>query len=347
MHQLQKNIIVSLVAYSETFLKQLLTEYYRVYQRAPGVFEDRYSQKDLRQLGYEDVAHYRAEKISTCGVKHQIRHMQSKLKLRIWLDDNVFHELLKYHHVRNLILHNDSRIDQALFEMTTSDEQLMPRVGETISFDEANIVEIINIFELTYVSIALQINRKINRDNWLYDLINDLAYSHLRSARWVQAEVIMSLHLSETRLKESQKQKALFGYWLSLKMQNRLSEVRRAIEKFNVSNLGFRGVLIKHALLDRFDEFLEILPAALKSREIAPDEIMNNPILKTVREDKRVRDIIGRKAGDEPISPWSKIRSSLKHVFEKLSLFRELNSKISLACKNNLSGGVLKSIGGK
>ena len=289
---LYQNSLISLVSAGEWFLSQILHSQFDQYPNSAGIADKTLKLSDLQSFeNMEDAQQHlieqRVEDVLRGSFEEWIAFLKNQFKLEMGYIDKWQNKLVEIIQRRNLLVHNGGNINSIYRRKVAPELQLFTSNDAPLklSVSEEYLTESINVFEKSFVLIAAELWKKQKPENGSRcHVLNELAYKHLLSERWDIAESFSLFVKSDKQTPEITRLTGLINYWQSVKWQGRFEEVRKDVEREDLSAKQEIFRLSRFALLDDEDHFFQLLPQVLKNGGITVEDLHIWPLFRNMRE---------------------------------------------------------------
>jgi hypothetical protein len=150
--------------------------------------------------------------------------------------------------------------------------------------DRPYLDEAIARFERCFTLIAAELWKQLDPcDEERGKVLVKIAYEHLLAERWDVAEGLSYFTMHDKQLPERDQLMGTVNYWQSLKWQGRFEEVQEEIAAADFSAKDELFRLAQLALLDREEEFFELLPSVLDSEKLPRRALAEWPLFREMR----------------------------------------------------------------
>ena len=290
---LYQSSLISLISAVECFLSQIIHTYYDTVPESLSDKDKVFSFDDLKNFNsVEDARTYLIEKkvndLMRKSFTDWISFFKDKTGLSMSYLTPYMDTLVETCERRNLLVHNAGIVNTIYLSKVSLSLRKGKKKDDRLHLSRQYLDDRIDYFEKYSLLIAAELWKKLKpKVNKRAELLSDIAYKHLRSARWSVAEGLSYFMKMDKSTKETYQLIGTLNYWQCLKKQDRWAEVKEESERADFSAKGIRFQLGHLALLENKPKFFEQVPIALKSKEITIEELREFPILEEVRKDRR------------------------------------------------------------
>ena len=290
---LYKSSLMSLISSAEWFLSQILHHYFQKYPEATGQNTKSLSLEDLKSLGSVDDAirfsvDSKVDEVMRGSFEDWVKYFRETIKLGMGYIDICQEELIEIYQRRNLLVHNGGRVNSVYMSKVDASLKGEIAMGERISVSREYLERAINLFELNFILIAAELWKKLDpTDPVRGAIIGNTALGHIKNARYEIAAGLAYFGINDKQLSENTRMIDQMNYWQCKKWSECFEEVREEVENVDLSAKSLNFQLARLALLDRYEDFFGLLPAAILSNGLTYDELHTRPIFQGVRDDHR------------------------------------------------------------
>jgi len=301
------SILVSLVAYFELLVADLAHAFYRRAPEAAANDDKVLSVNELRAFGSIDealdyVVSRRVDDLLRGTLADWQKFFQSRLKIDL---EKIVPEWARFNEIiqrRHLIVHAGGKVNRR-YLANVDWERLEepdgpPALGTQLSADDLYLNHALDILEVAGLLLCQSAWQKLAPDEVSMRLgafagLVDAVYDCVVSGRWYVAEHLAAWGLEDEVAEEDTLLIFKFNRWLAIKRQGRWEEIGAELESFDCSAKHPRFVLARASLMERADQFFEILPTALGAG-LKVEALKEWPILDEMREDPRFQEAISK-----------------------------------------------------
>jgi len=265
---LNKSILMSLVSYFEVLVADLAHAFYRIAPDAISTDDKVLSVNELKQFSSIDEAlrsiiSDRIDKLLRESVNDWREFFQSRMGIGMKLLVPEWAQWNEYFQRRPIMVHAGGRVTERYLSNVDWErvEPFMskPSLGDTLTIDDVYIENAIDVFEIAGLLLCQEVWRK--------------------------------LVPKDSEATEDSMLICKFNRWLCIKRQGRWTDVEEEVKAFDYSAKHRKFALARASLLERADEFFELLPAAVGT-DISIGGLKEWPILDEMRTDQRFGKII-------------------------------------------------------
>lgn len=282
--------LISLICSVEWFISQMLHVYFTKFPDSFNKSERLLSIEDIKSLGGIDEAiNYlidaKIEEILRGSIKDWLDYFKSHFKLSMSYIEKDTNKLIEAGLKRNIIIHNNGIVNSLFLKKIPEEYRGKYELNTSIKIEQEYLDSLITLFEKNLILIASEIWKKIEpEDNSRGEYLIKVAYNNILAKRYEIGESLSFFTMNDKRLSESDRMVATINYWQSKKWQGKFDEVKREIENADFSAKEDRYKLAKYALLDKFEEFFQLLPKVLQAEQINLEALNEWPLFNKIRE---------------------------------------------------------------
>jgi hypothetical protein len=290
---LYQSSLITLTNTVEWFLSQILHQYFNKYTDAVGTKDKFFSLEDLKAFAsIEDAKKHlvdtKVENILRDSFDDWISFLKEKVKLSMGYLNTEKDKIVEIYQRRNIVVHNGGKINYIYLSKVSEELRKDKSVNDEIFITRDYLDQSISLFERIFILIAAELwKNQLPTDNKRSETLIELAFSYLLKERWRIAEGLSFFVMNDKQLSEKNQLFGKLNYWQSVKWQGRFNEVKDDIEKADFSGKDSLIRLGYFALLDRTDDFFNLLPEVINSESISYDSLDIFPIFREIRKDER------------------------------------------------------------
>ena len=302
VHLLLGSSLLMLASITEWFVCRLIEQYYSKYPDAADSGEKAFTLSQLKQFdGVEDAEKYLASQkvvdIMYGSVGDWVAWFKKERKLDLGFFESQMPAITEVFQRRHLLIHNGGVVNRLYLANVAPELREGIAAGDSIPVDPAYINSSSQLLEVAFCGLACQFWKQLEpKSEARTAVMLDVIYDRLVAGRDSCVEGLCQCVLNDKNAKESHLLTARVNYWLALKRQGRIEEVRSEIEAADYSAKAGRFRLARLALLDEVDRVLADLPAAYRSDEVTIGEFVRWPLFADVREDQRCEKLLKKLA---------------------------------------------------
>lgn len=299
---LNRSILMSLVSYFEVLIADLVHAFYRIAPDAALTEDKTLTVKELKKFSTIDEALQSiisdaVDDLLRASVSDWHKFFQTRVRINMQLLTPDWAQWNEYFQRRHIMVHAGGRVTERYLS-NVDWEKLgakisQPSMGDELDVEDAYLENAINAFEITGLLSCQEVWRKlVPSDITRYDNpitgegLLDAVYRRLLSRHWYVAERLATWGEEDPEASEDAMLVCKFNRWLCIKRQGRWTDVEGEVKAFDCSAKNRRYALVRASLLERPDEFFELLPKVLGT-DIDIKSLKEWPILDKMRTDPR------------------------------------------------------------
>ncbi|RST28759.1 hypothetical protein [Chryseobacterium lacus] len=291
---LWKSNFILLISSFEFLFGDIISFYYKFY---PTSALDKNIELNLKNI-YEyktieefvdEIVSKKIEGLLYKSFEDQLLYLQKELKLNI--ESNIIEwDLIKEATLRrNLIVHNNSRINNRYLTETNKDytkDIKRLKENERVPVSKEYFERVYQEFYLAGIILIQAVFRKwLNEFNELADaLLMDVSYRCLNKEEYISAEKICLFASNTCSINNDFIFRNNINYCLALKFGNKTKELEEQVEKIDISNLSSILVVAYYALKDDEVNTLKHIKNAKTVDKLTYNDITDWPIFKNLRK---------------------------------------------------------------
>lgn len=273
------NALISLLIRFESFLTDyfewLIREYPNKYLSEKNIKYSELIKFDFENLQRELTVEA-ANSIMSQPLDEWLKIIKSH-KFDIGILSNYLNEFTEIYYRRNLIVHNNGRVNRQYLAGAKKDETEHP-LGEWLVTDKLYVLKsfdvvIIIVYGLLYASLK---GNKDDKTEYLEFLFNS-GFGHMMKSDWSISAFVFDLLINDDAQEEMEQKLSLINYWISLKNMGRFSEIKDVIENSDFSAMDVTIRLAKEILLENYETAVPLLDEALLTG-MTPDMVRTWPL---------------------------------------------------------------------
>ena len=306
LERLYRSVIIGLVGQFEILIADIAHQYFR---RAPGALnaeEKILSLSDLQQFGSMDVAldylvDREIDKLLARSAEDWARFFEKRMKMQLramaW-DWETFKEVIQRRHI---IVHADGRISRRYLENVA--RALVKKyfgegkVGQATMLDREYVEEALDHFEILGTLLCctawLKLDKAKESLHHFEETLLEWVYDRLCKGRWKMALAMAREGENNDELSLATQVVCRLNVWLCLKRMDRFDEIGKCVGEFDDSAYEPRFRLVRLAILDRQDEFLNLLEAC-EGAGLDRQAWQEWPVFSEMRENARYVELAER-----------------------------------------------------
>lgn len=226
-----------------------------------------------------------------------INKLEKKHKVIIPLD-NYYAKIFSESYLRrNIIVHNDSRINKDYINgMISIGEQISEeRIGKRLICSEEYIEKVIDASIYMLILFLNQITVLFKDETeTCVDRIIEYGFQKIQEEKYSLAREIFRVLINNKNISQQSQIYSLINYWQTYKWDGKYDEIQKELEEFDVSAYEIIIKLAIYALREEYDDIKDILHQEFneqwKNEELAM-ELEEYPVFKALRKQKFYKDI--------------------------------------------------------
>jgi hypothetical protein len=291
--------LISLVSSVEWFFSRVLHAYFRKYPQAAVSTEKTFSFDDLTHFGTIDEARQylierRVEDILRGSFSDWIKYFRNSIKLTMTYLDPCMDMLVETCERRNLLVHNNGVTNNIYLSKVSPKLTTGLKPGTQIPVERAYLDQRIT-FERCCVLLAAELWKQLEpSEERRGSVLIDLAFEHMKQQRWTIVEGFSYFLMNDKKLPERHTMVGKMNFWLSLKRQSRWDEVKDQVAAEDMSARDRIFQLAWFSLCEKRDDFFDLLPSAIKARDMDLERLESFPIFDEIKSDARYKTTVER-----------------------------------------------------
>ena len=309
LERLYRSVIIGLVGQFEVLIADVAHQFFKRAPRALNAEDKVLTLSDLQQFGSVDVAlDYLVEREidellsrSTEGWAEffkQRMNIQLPTMARDW---DIFKEVIQRRHI---IVHADGRISRRYLQNvspTLVKEYFGDgKIGQATRLDRGYVERALDHFEILGTLLCCTAWVTLDKESLpqFEDTLAGWIYDRLREGRWEMALAMAQEGENSPRLSHSTRIMCQLNAWLCLKQTGRFDEVKDDAEEFDDSALEQRFRLVRLAILDREEQFFDLLESS-EGGGLDHRAWHEWPVFSEIRENPRFAELAERFAPEK------------------------------------------------
>lgn len=286
---LYKNSLISLLSSVEWFFAQVLHFYYDKFPDSAGINDKNLKLSDLKTFpsikdAEKHLIELKIEDVLRGNFESWIELLKKDLKLGLGYLDSIKDELIEIYQRRNLLVHNGGVVNSIYFSKVKQELRKDVEIGEEIEIDKDYLDNAICKLQLSFILIGAELWKKLDaNDKNRGDILTDIIYENVLKSRWEIADGISYFLINDAKMGTTDKVVAQLNNWLCKKRMKKYDTIKQDIEKADYSDKKEIFQLALSALKEDKEEFFELLPIALDSRQINILRLEEFPIMEEMR----------------------------------------------------------------
>jgi hypothetical protein len=290
---LYSSSLMNLTSNVELFFSQLLHQYFNLHPDAIGTKEKLFSFDDLSKFDTlaDARVHYISSKIEDLlrgSLADWFSFARNTIKLSMGYLKDDQEALEETFQRRNVVVHNGGIANSIYIAKVSAHLRKEVKVGSDLTPDRKYLSDSIDLWEKTCILIAAELWKQLaSEDTDRAKVLAEISYNHLLAKRWHISAALSTFLTRDKQMPESILTSAQLNYWQCQKRLGRWDSIRTEVESADYSAKSVRYQLGHLALLERKDEFYNLLPRALQSGDLTENDLREYPIFEEMRSDQR------------------------------------------------------------
>jgi hypothetical protein len=317
---LYSSALVSLTSIVEWYISDLLHKYYELYPDSLGTKAPVFSLADLRAFdSIRDAERHlietKVEDVLRSSLGDWISHLKNSLNLSLGYLDRDMGVLTEIFQRRNLLVHNGGKVNSIYLSKVPEEHRIGVTLGNEIAVDSTYIESAIDAIERNFLLIGADLWKTLDKkNNDRPEVLNRLAYSHLKDDRWSIAESLSYFSIRDKDTSELHRLTAQINYWQSLKWQGKYAQVADEIEKADFSAKDAVFQMSKAVLQGDVKSAVSLITTATKNGSLEAADLAEWPLFRELRETTPFRQLERRvisaaPRGSRPVPALSRRRT--------------------------------------
>ena len=270
------------------------------------------SLSDLQQIGsVEGARDYlierKTDELLTHSAEGWAKFFDRQMKIRLHTlarDWDVFKEVIQRRHI---IIHGDGRISRRYLENVSPTLALVEeyfgdgKIGHSTRLERDYVEMALDHFEIIGTLLCCTVWVKLAQGSLarFEETLMEWIYNRLLEGRWDMGLAMAQGGENSKKLSHSARTVCLLNTWLCLKRMGRFDEVKEDAEAYDDSALEQRFRLVRLALLDREEQFIELLETS-KGGELDHQAWHEWPVFSEIRGNPQFAELAERFAPKLP-----------------------------------------------
>ena len=226
---------------------------------------------------------------------------EQKHKAEFIFENGEFERFKEIYYRRNLVVHNKGKVNNSYIKSVDKSVSELVEKGEVLKVDREYMSRAFELTQLILYGTFWGL-RKLSKDkDELENRMFEKAFKHMENAEWSISEYVYKLMMDEKEQNDADKFCNKVNYWISVKNQGRIEEIKGDVDRCDVSAMCGQFKAAKYALLDEYDKVSGILEKIIGT-EIPSCYIEQWPLFIQYRESEE----------------YEKFREKHKEEFEEL-----------------------------
>lgn len=298
---IRRGALIILVSFFESLLSDLIQNYYKLYPNAMPSEDRNISLADLRTFGsIEKAEEYlilrETENVFRKGLEDQLEYFNKRMKINISCIDKYKDDLVEISQRRNIFVHNNGTINH-IYMSKVSDKlskKYKAKEGENISISSDYLNRTINIMYFSGIVINYICWRKWKKED--SNLANELLMTYLYEAL-VEKNHNLVIMLSDFAINipiesEQNRRMVIINHSIALKELGLSEEMHNLLNQYDWSSCSLVFHLALYLLKDDSENFYNILPRCIASKEVTIENMTSWPLFRSMRKNTEFINII-------------------------------------------------------
>jgi hypothetical protein len=298
IEQLYKSSLMSLLSSVEWFFSQILHHHYDSHPNSAGINKKAITLDDLKSFdSIKDAENYlidqKIESVLRSSFSDWKKVLKDEIGLKISYLDDYEDELIEIYQRRNLMVHNGGIINSIYMSKITDKLSKGKKIGDKLQVSKEYLEDAIDKLHLIFILITSELWKKIEPENehrGKYIMI--LGYDYLVKNNWRISKTANQFLSFDKKMPIANRTAAQLNIWLCDKEKDGFEVLEKQIKDVDYSDKSLLFQVGLAALKRENDFCIKNLPHLLKSEDLDPEEILEFPILKEVRECEKFNDFI-------------------------------------------------------
>ncbi len=290
---------ITSVSLSESFLSQVIFQYFSKYQHVDGCDEKTIKFKELRTFdSLEEVKNYLVEskvlEIMRGGFEEWVNFLKTfpKISLSGYLDADK-DRLVEVFQRRNVWVHNDGLVNGIYLSKVSPELKKNLKKGKELSITPVYIRNSMNLLERNFLLMTLELWKKLEPENEeRAEIIENVGFRHLNEERWQVAKGLYYFGMMDKEMPEGRQMVAKINYWQCCKWLGEFKSVEDEIKNADFSAIDGVYSLGRFALLDDFSSLTRDLPDAIKAKDLKLKDLETWPLFKEYRKSPEYEKVL-------------------------------------------------------
>ena len=296
--QLFKSSLISLLSSVEWFFSQILHFHYDKHPNSAGISKKTLTLDDLKSFGSIDDAEsflidQKIESILRGSFSDWIKVLKEDLGLKLGYLDEYEKELIETYQRRNLMVHNGGIVNSIYLSKVDSSYTKEVKSGDKLIVNQEYLETAIDQFHLIFILITSELWKKLEPESehrGKYIMI--LGYDYLVKKNWKVSRTANQFLCFDKKMPIAHRTSAQLNVWLCNKEEIGFEDFLKEVEKIDYSDKSLIFQIALSALKRENDFCFDNLSQLLKSKDLEPIDLLEFPILREIREDKRFKEFI-------------------------------------------------------
>lgn len=221
-----------------------------------------------------------------------LKILESKHKVLISLENDYTKEFIEAYLRRNIIVHNDSRINKDYINGMKKTGKDIPKeeIGKKLICTKEYIDRAIDssIYFIIYIMNKMLILFEEENENFTSAILN-MGFEKIKDEEYELAREIYRLLKNNPTIDQQTRVYSLINYWQTYKWDNKYKEIEKEVNEFDISAYEDLIKLAVYALREDYDRIQDMLKYEFnqeKQNEELAIELEDFPVFKNLRKQK-------------------------------------------------------------
>lgn len=290
---LLRSALVSLVGFFEVLISELLHLYYSIVPKALSGEDKIISFNELIKFktieeAVEQILFQKIDGFLRGSTLDWNSFFDKRLKIDLSANKELWSDFIENFQRRHVIVHNNGKANAQYFSKVEKDwfvrRKVKISINEPLIIDSLYFNSSLNCFTILGMRLIYEASIKLlpKDTEVMNSTLISIIYDNLLLENWQTTESLCKVALDTGAYTESDRLLYLINYWLSIKRQNRWSEVSEAVFNFDIDACNPRYSLCILSLREDQESFYRLLPIAIRSG-VKKEELLNWPVLLEMR----------------------------------------------------------------
>ena len=298
IEQLYKSSLMSLLSSVEWFFSQILHHHYDNHSSSAGINKKTITLDDLKSFDtIKDAENFlidqKIESVLRGSFSDWKKVLKEEIGLKLGYLDEYQEELIEIYQRRNLIVHNGGIINSIYLSKISDKLKKGKKTGDKLQVSKKYLDDAIDKLHLVFILISSELWKKIEPENehrGKYIMI--LGYDYLVKNNWRVSRTANQFLFFDKKMSVASRTAAQLNIWLCDKEEKGFNELEKQIKDVDFSDKSLLFQVGLSALKQENQFCVKSFPSLLNSEDLKPEDIMEFPILKEVRECEKFDEFI-------------------------------------------------------
>ena len=298
IQQLYKNSLISLLSSVEWFFSQILHLHYDKHPNSAGINKKTMTLDDLKSFKtINDAERFlidnKIESILRGSFFDWMKVLKDELNLKINYVKEYESDLVEIYQRRNIMVHNGGVVNSIYLSKVDKHFKKSVKQGDKLIINKEYLDNAIDQLHLIFILITSELWKKLEPENehrGKYIMI--LGYDYLLKDNWKISRTANQFLYYDKKMPISHRTAAQLNVWLCDKEENGFENLIKEVKGEDYSDKSLLFQVALASLRKENDFCYKNLSKLLKSEDLMPEDLMEFPVLKEIRDDKRFEDFI-------------------------------------------------------